>query len=146
MSGNVLRRSTVLSALLFSVPVILGAQTVGIVRGRVVESGGQPVPDAQVMIMGTRLSALTGSAGDFTISGVPTGPRELSARRLGFQAATRSITVAQGTNEVGDIALSASAVNLSEIVVTGTGTATERRKLGTSIATVDSAAISRAEA
>src|SRR5439155_19638582 len=45
-----------------------------------------------------------------------------------------------------DIALNVTAVNLSEVVVTGTGIATEKRKVGTNIATVDSAVISRAEA
>src|SRR5205814_9239098 len=38
------------------------------------------------------------------------------------------------------------AVILSEVVVTGTGTATEKRAVGTSIATIDSALIGRAEA
>src|SRR5205814_9055490 len=38
------------------------------------------------------------------------------------------------------------AVILSEVVVTGTGTATEKRAVGTSIATIDSALISRAQA
>src|SRR5436190_3988823 len=147
MSRNVLRRSAAIAALLFSIPRALGAQAAGVVRGRVVESnGGRAIPDAQVMIVGTRLSVLSSATGEFTLSGVPLGARELSARRLGYQAVTRAITVTDGQNNVGDIALSVSAVNLSEIVVTGTGTATEKRKLGTSVATVDSASLARAEA
>ncbi|HMI49207.1 MAG TPA: TonB-dependent receptor [Gemmatimonadaceae bacterium] len=45
-----------------------------------------------------------------------------------------------------DVALHVSAVNLSEVVVTGTGIATEKRKVGTNIATIDSALIGRANA
>src|SRR5207249_8769685 len=64
----------------------------------------------------------------------------------GYEPVTKAITVVAGEMNVGDIPLNVSAVNLKEVVVTGTGTATEKRKVGTSIATVDSALISRAEA
>ena len=42
--------------------------------------------------------------------------------------------------------MSVSALNLSEVVVTGSGTPTERRKIGTSVASIDSTVISRAQA
>ena len=126
-------------------PTWLGAQGAATVRGRVTESGsGRPLADVQVTVVGTRIGAMTGVSGEFLLAGVPTGARTISARRLGFQPATRPIVVAAGENAVGDIALTVSAVNLGEVVVTGTGTATERRKVGTSIASVDSAVISRA--
>src|SRR5205085_6911212 len=83
---------------------------------------------------------------EFTLAAVPTGARTVEARRIGYQPVERNITVTTGDNIVGDIALNVSAVNLNEVVVTGTGTATGKRAVGTSIATVHSALISRAEA
>jgi TonB-dependent SusC/RagA subfamily outer membrane receptor len=111
-----------------------------------VATSGRGIGSVQVTIVGTRLGASTGDNGDFTIAGVPTGPRTIAARRIGYQPVTKSITVNAGDNAVGDIALSESAVNLSEVVVTGTAAPTERRKLGTSVAAVDSTLISRAQA
>jgi len=149
MLPSFIRRSAGLSALGLALALnIANAQaTTSTVRGHVTEGpGGRGIPEAQVSITGTRVGALTNQNGDFTLVGVPTGPRALEIRRIGYQPVTRNITVIAGDNAVGDIALSVSAVNLSEVVVTGTGTATEKRAIGTNIATVDSALISRAEA
>ena len=122
------------------------AQASGSVRGRVVESGTRAVADAQVTVNGTRIGSVTNANGEFTLADVPTGPRTITVRRIGYQPVTRDVVVTAGVNQLGDIPISVSAVNLSEIVVTGTGTATERRRVGTSIASVDSSLISRAEA
>jgi TonB-dependent starch-binding outer membrane protein SusC len=141
-----------LTALLFVLAIAapardVAAQATGTVRGRVVESGSnRGVADAQVTVMGTRLGVLSGAGGEFIIVNAPTGPRSIIARRIGYQPATRTLDIAAGDNNLGDLAISVSAVNLSEVVVTGTGTATEKRKVGTSIATVDSSMISKSEA
>jgi TonB-dependent SusC/RagA subfamily outer membrane receptor len=149
MLPSFIRRSAAASALglAFALNMASGQATTGTVRGHITEgSGGRGIPEAQVSITGTRIGALSNQNGDFTLVGVPTGARELEVRRIGYQPVSRNVTVTSGDNTVGDIALSVSAVNLSEVVVTGTGTATEKRAIGTNIATVDSALISRAEA
>ena len=129
------------------VPTLLAAQTAGTVRGRVTDaSNGRALPDVQVTIGGTRLGAITGPSGEFSIANVPVGPRSVIARRIGYQATTRTVNVAAGDNAVGDIAVNVSAVNLSEVVVTGSATPTERRKIGTSIASVDSAVLGKTQA
>ncbi|MFL5616403.1 MAG: carboxypeptidase-like regulatory domain-containing protein [Gemmatimonadaceae bacterium] len=151
MLPRFVRRGALLTALALayaSTPSVLRAQAAtGTVRGRVTEgSGGRGIPEVQVTVTGTRIGALTNANGDFTLVAVPVGARPLEARRIGYQPVTRTITVTAGDNDAGAIALNVSAVNLNEVVVTGTGTATEKRAIGTSIATVDSALISRAEA
>ena len=149
MPSSLLRRGAVLAALasLISTTALRAQATTGTVRGHVTEgSGGRGVPEAQVTIAGTRIGAITNANGDFTLVAVPTGARTLESRRIGYQPVTRAITFNACDNDVGSIALNVSAVNLNEVVVTGTGTATEKRAVGTSIATVDSALISRAEA
>ena len=149
MLPSFIRRNAAASALglAFALNTASGQATTGTVRGHITEgSGGRGIPEAQVSITGTRIGALSNQNGDFTLIGVPTGAREFEVRRIGYQPVSRGVTVTAGDNTVGDIALSVSAVNLSEVVVTGTGTATEKRAIGTNIATVDSALISRAEA
>lgn len=129
-------------------PATLAAQNAtGIVRGKVTETGsGRPVADAQVIIAGTRLAGLTNTNGEFQIVAVPVGERSVSARRIGYQPADKAVTVTAGATANVDLVLTASAVNLSEVLVTGSAAPTERRKIGTSIASVDSSTISRAQA
>jgi TonB-dependent SusC/RagA subfamily outer membrane receptor len=122
------------------------AQDAGTVRGRVTDAnGGRAIPEAQVSIAGTRLGATTDANGAYTITGVPPGERVVRARRIGYQPLNKTVSVTDA-GATADFALNVSAVNLSEIVVTGTGTATEKRKVGTSIATIDSSVLTKAMA
>ena len=148
MTPTLVRRGAVLFALAFATPFLLSAQaTTGIVSGRITDASiGRGLPEVQVLITGTRIGATTGPNGEYTLVGVPIGSRSITVRRIGYQAVTRPVQVLPGATATADVALTVSAVNLSEVVVTGTGTATEKRKVGTSIATVDSALISRAQA
>jgi TonB-dependent starch-binding outer membrane protein SusC len=142
-------RRRLLAALVTLLPAapLLAQTPTGTVRGRVTDAAsGAPLADVQATITGTRLGASTNAAGEFVIRLVPTGPRTVTVRRLGFQFVTRNVTVtADGTAEVA-VSLNASAVNLSEVVVTGSAAPTEKRKIGTSIASVDSMLLQRAQA
>ncbi|MGQ0646673.1 MAG: TonB-dependent receptor domain-containing protein, partial [Gemmatimonadaceae bacterium] len=142
------RRGMAMTLMLGAVPITLGAQaSTGTVQGRVTESGSErPVPDVQVTIAGTRVGAMTGANGEYTLTAVPTGARTVSVRRLGFNPTTQAVTVVAGATVTVNFSLNVSAVNLSEVVVTGSGTPTEKRKVGTSVAAVDSAVIGRAQA
>ena len=148
MTPNFVRRGALLFALAFATPATLAAQAAtGAISGRITDASiGRGLPDAQVTVTGTRIGTITGSNGEYTLNGVPTGSRTVTVRRIGYQAVTRPVDVVAGTTATADVVLNVSAINLSEVVVTGTGTATEKRKVGTSIATVDSALISRAQA
>ena len=139
-------RRGALGLLLAAAPHVMSAQVAtGTVRGRVTDAAsGQGVANASVIVDGTRIGASTADNGTFTLVAVPTGPRAITVRRIGYQLARKPVTVNAGDNTVGDIPLNVSAVNLSEVVVTGTAAPTEKRKLGTSIASVDSVLIGRA--
>jgi len=139
-------RRGVFGLLFAAAPHMMFAQaTTGTVRGRVTDAGtGQGIANASVIVDGTRIGASTADNGTFSLSAVPTGTRVITVRRIGYQLARKPVTVNAGDNAVGDIALNVSAVNLSEVVVTGTAAPTEKRKLGTSIASVDSVVIGRA--
>jgi TonB-dependent SusC/RagA subfamily outer membrane receptor len=141
-----LRRGIVPVALL-CLPSWAAAQgATGTVRGRIADaSTGTGLADAQVQIVGTRIGASTNGAGDYVLTGAPPGVRTISVRRIGYAPMTRSVTITAGQTLTVDIALRASGVNLSEVVVTGTATPTERRRIGTSVASVDSGLISKAQ-
>ncbi|MGQ0641177.1 MAG: TonB-dependent receptor domain-containing protein [Gemmatimonadaceae bacterium] len=143
MTFSFVRRAVVALAL---IAPTLSAQT-GSIRGRVNDaSAARGLADVQVLVSGTRIGAITGADGAYTLANVPAGAREVTARRLGYQPLTKTTTVAAGGAVTVDFDLNVSALNLSEVVVTGSGTPTEKRKIGTSVASVDSTIISRAQA
>ena len=147
MTLDFVRRGVFLLSLATLAPIGLHAQQqTGTVTGRVTDASlNRGLPDVQVLVTGTRIGAVTGPNGEYTLVGVPIGARTLTVRRIGYQATIQPVTVVIGSTTA-DVALNVSAVNLSEVVVTGTGTATEKRKVGTNIATVDSSALNRAQA
>jgi TonB-dependent starch-binding outer membrane protein SusC len=141
------RRGALSLALALTAASPLLSQTTGTVRGRVTDAAdGRSLADAQVSITGTRIGAVTGASGEYTLANVPAGPRSVTVRRLGYEPATRPVTVVAGEVATADVALQVSALNLAEVVVTGSATPTEKRKIGTSVAAVDSTLISRAQA
>ncbi|HEX5830489.1 MAG TPA: TonB-dependent receptor, partial [Gemmatimonadaceae bacterium] len=120
----------------------LDAQATGTVRGRVTETGGQrPIADAQVTIVGGTLGAVTNAAGEYAITDVPAGEHQVRARRIGFRSGDRTVTVSAGAAARADFALSPSATQLSQVVVTGTAGAVERRTVGNSITQIDVGAL-----
>jgi TonB-dependent starch-binding outer membrane protein SusC len=148
MTSPFVRRAVSAAALLLAAPMALqGQAATGTIRGKVTEaSSGRGLPDAQISVVGTRLGVLSQATGEYTISGVPVGARVVQVRRIGFQPVSRTVQVLAGSTLTVDAALSVSAINLSEVVVTGTASPTEKRRVGTSIATVDSTVVSKAQA
>ncbi len=139
-----LAASLLLGGLLLSLPGHLSAQTTGTVAGRVVDAASQrPLADAQVTILGTGLGSLTNSQGAFIITNVPAGEITVQAIILGYRTQESTATVRPGQTAVVDFSLSQDAIALDEIVVTGVGKETERRRLATSLDVLDSEEISQ---
>lgn len=116
----------------------VGAQQTGTVVGTVTDAGSQrPLEAVQVFIEGSGLGTLTNSAGRFLMVGVGVGEITVSAELVGYRAGTATVTVSAGQSAVADISLTQTAIALEEIVVTGAGVATEKKKLGNTIAVVD---------
>ena len=100
------------------------------IAGRVVEAKtGQPVPQAQVNLSNPRVSTMTDSTGDYSMAIPPSqaanSPARLDVRRIGYEHAVDSVTVARQTSAGDtvrrDFALQQSTLTLSQVVVTGTG-------------------------
>ncbi|MDQ4080323.1 MAG: TonB-dependent receptor plug domain-containing protein, partial [Gemmatimonadota bacterium] len=132
------RWSAMLLAALGVLASSLRAQEAGTVAGTVREAGSaRPIAAVQVFIPETSFGAVTNENGEFRILGVPAGPHVLRARMIGFAQTERRVTVNAGETATIDFALERSAITLDEIVVTGAGVATEKRKLGNTIATIN---------
>jgi TonB-dependent SusC/RagA subfamily outer membrane receptor len=141
---RIARQLVIASALM---PAGLFAQETGTVRGRATEAtSGQPIPGVQAQVVGTTRGALGSETGEFIIAAVPAGSRVLLVRRIGYGEARVPVQVVAGQTNTVNVTLTAAAVTLNEVVTTGTAGPTERRAVGTSIASIDSAAVRRSGA
>jgi outer membrane receptor protein involved in Fe transport len=114
----------------------------GTVRGTITNSAsGQPLANAQVSIPGTTLGAITGVTGTFTITSVPAGNQMVRARLIGYQLSDKPAIVPAGGSVTINFSLTASAVSLDEMVITGTGGSARKREVGNSIGQVSVASL-----
>jgi TonB-linked SusC/RagA family outer membrane protein len=92
----------------------------GTIRGTVVDTATQQ-PLGGVTIAAGAYGTRSEMDGRFVITGVPAGTYNLRARMLGYMPVTRSVTVTEGQVSLVELAMTAQAVGLAEIVVTGYG-------------------------
>ncbi|TDN38199.1 TonB-dependent siderophore receptor [Hymenobacter sp. UV11] len=97
-------------------------QRTGTIRGIVRTSDGQPAAFVSVGLPKLGKGANTAEDGSFTIVGVEPGEQELQVSYVGLQPQRQTVTVAAGQTAKADFALSESAADLSEVIVTGTTT------------------------
>lgn len=127
-----------LAALLIINPDAALAQGTGTVSGSVVDAATrEPLNGVQVVVGETGRGTLTDSRGRFLIPNVPPGTHAVRVQNIGYRAVEESVTVQAGETARLDFALDVSAVALEEIVVTGTAGAVEKRRIGSSMGTVD---------
>ena len=141
-----LRRAAlaVVLSLLSASPALAQRREGGTVTGRVTDrASGEALVAVQVVVEGTRLGQVTGDDGRYTIVGVPSGTRRITARRIGYVQETRTVTVADAGTVTADFALAHGAVALSEVVVTATGEQ-RTRELGNAVSTIDSSVFANA--
>lgn len=120
-----------------AIPVVVARAQTGIVVGTVTDrASAQPIEAARIQI-GAGLAVATDPRGHFVLRNTPTGSQIVRVTRIGFRPESRTITIAERDSTRADFALSQSVVELSEVVVTGTGGAVEKKKLGASMAVVD---------
>jgi TonB-dependent SusC/RagA subfamily outer membrane receptor len=118
------------------------AQSTGSVTGVVTEAGSQrALAGAQVYLQGTRIGSTSNNLGRFVIPNVPAGPVTIRVELIGYGVVDRTVTVQAGEAAVVNVALQVRAIALDEIVATGTASATEKRKLGNTLAVVNAKSI-----
>jgi hypothetical protein len=87
-----------IAALIIAPPA--SAQTVGAVRGKVVDQDGRAVENAVVELQGGSRRAMTLDDGRFAITNLPDGVYTLGVRRIGYEPATMRVGVRDSTAAV----------------------------------------------
>ena len=96
------------------------AQT-GTVSGTISDAGtGGPVSSAQVHIPALGAGVLSREDGRFALSGIDPGVHELHVDLIGFASVVQSVTVVAGETTTVNVQVHSTALELVEIVVTGT--------------------------
>lgn len=126
------RFATMAAALLIFLGISIGdaeAQE-GAIQGQVVDAQSlEPVAGAQVFIPNTGLGDIVDDDGTYSIRDVPAGEATVRVRLIGYESATRTVTVNAGQTTTADFELEQSTFQLQELVVTGVSSATPKAKL-----------------
>ena len=75
-------------------PATLHAQQATVTGKVTAQTGGTPLPDARVYVVGSTLAATTNAEGQYTLRGVPVGTIEIRVIRVGYQEQKKPIAVA----------------------------------------------------
>jgi hypothetical protein len=91
-------RSIAASLLALLCASTLAAQALGTLTGTVATADGTPVPSARIRVLGTALSTVADSKGDFRLAGVPTLSQKLDIRMLGYSPIELPVEVVDGAH------------------------------------------------
>ena len=104
-------------------------------QGTVTE-GGNPVIGASVVLGNTTMGGITDLDGKYSFSGAMSeGAHVVVISFIGYSTEKKTITLKSGAQTL-DVSLSADALNLDEVVVTGNNASTTRKQLGNSSTTI----------
>jgi len=96
----------------------------------------EPLIGAAVKVSGTNLGTSTDMNGAFTLNlELAQGSYPLTISYAGYKTVTRTVALGQGAVTL-NVEMTEDALNLDEVVVTGTTVATSKRQLGNAISTV----------
>ena len=100
-----------------------------------------PLDGVQVYLDEGEIGGLTRDNGRYRLTGVAPGTYTLRAERIGFEAGTRRVTVEAGGSATVDFRLREAALNLDQIVVTGTAGGSQARAIGNPVSQVSLAQV-----
>jgi len=108
----------------------------------------EPLVGANVRLQGTTIGSVTDQEGKYAVLATVTeGTYKVAHSYVNYKSKVQEVTLGtQALVEVGRIALEEDILQLQEIVVTGTGAAVEKARLGNAISTVSGNSISQASA
>ena len=110
----------------------------GSIRGQITDAEtGEPIPTANILLVGLERGTASDVDGFYTIRDIPAGEYTVRVTFVGYQAHRQRITIEPGVELVQNFELRAGQIGLDEVVVTGYGTVTKRELTG-SISSVQS--------
>ena len=93
-------RKTKITTLILTLLIVCSAfgkdALVPVIKGRVVDEKGQPMPAAAVYIEGSIVGTTTDNDGSFFFNQIPSGKRHVTARFIGYKQQTLEAQVADG--------------------------------------------------
>jgi TonB-linked SusC/RagA family outer membrane protein len=119
-----------------------------LVKGKVAEDNGDPLPGANVRIKGTTIGTVADADGNFTFT-IPDANGQavtIESTFIGYAAVSNSIVALAGQSTTLEVKLLTDFLALDEVVVTGQGVATTRKQLGNYISTINASSISNGAA
>lgn len=129
-----------LCSLLFTVTAAAQVKLSGVVRG----TNGQGLPGITVTILNTGTATATDVNGSYTVThNLKTGKYTVQFTGIGYKSNQTLFSVGDQQNYVVNSMLTADALGLDEVVVTGTSQGTTRRQLGSYISTVKADQLTR---
>src|SRR5689334_47104 len=127
----------VLALLLAISPGASAQTTTGSIRGYVRDESGNPLANVQVAARSTDMGIVRGTTstadGFYSLSALRPGQYELSTRRIGFTAQSRTVTVQIGQVLEVNLALAATATQLAAVTVTASQQETRTSELATNV-------------
>ncbi|WP_316809684.1 TonB-dependent receptor [Pedobacter heparinus] len=109
--------AVIISAAGMSLPAY--AQTVGNIRGKVIDDQGGALPGASVKIKGTNKGVSTSTTGDFQLNDLQPGSYVVTVFYMGFSPVETNIQLKAGQTLVQNIRLVTSSVALQGVTVSG---------------------------
>ncbi|MBS1615043.1 MAG: TonB-dependent receptor [Bacteroidetes bacterium] len=110
----------IFSLLLVLLCASIGYAQTGTVKGFIYEKGsGEPVIYTNVWLLGTGYGVQTDVNGYFSITGIPAGSYTLISTQIGYDSATKEVTIRPGGITTQKLIMSRSGIALDDITVSG---------------------------
>lgn len=118
--------------------ISLGAVAQIQIRGKVTDAQGTGLPGITVTVQNTNFSTATDASGNYSLNAnVAPGSHQLVFTGVGFKSVTQTVQLSSAGDNTVNAQLTGDALNLDEVVVTGTLTGTSKRQIGNAITTID---------
>lgn len=139
-------RKLLMMTLLFCASTALAFAQNGVLTGKITSSEtGEELTGVNIYIVELERGAATDINGDYTIENITPGEYNIRVSYVGFSNIEETITISAGEN-TRDFEMRPDVGLLDEIIVSGVGGETERKKLTVSVSKVDEAQLSRVPA
>ena len=115
--------TTALLTFLMATPLYAQQVPRGALEGTVTDAAGAPLSGANVYVPALERGVAAGPDGTYRLGGLPAQMLRVRVSFVGYETATREVSVPRGGATTLDVALAQSSIRSGELVVTGTPTA-----------------------
>ena len=124
--------------LMLGIFLTIGSQAQTVIKGKVTDAKGLPVPGASIQIKNTGSGTASSNEGVYQLTAnLKNGKYDVVVSSVGFSSKEKTITVTSINGSFSfDAVLKEDATGLDEVVVTGTSQGTTKKQLGNFIGTV----------